>query len=131
MLLLILLLVFTAVTLVSYALFTRQRSELLPSEAYAPVRYEAAPAHTDTDLAGAYEWVRRFFKLGARRGPKRGGSIRSYSDGAGSTSQTVVLGDLCCVGNVAGAFVDHDLRVGHVAWEQSPCWRGTMTSVRP
>ena len=44
MMLLILLLVFTAVTLVSYAFLTRSRSVLLPSEAYAPVRYEAAHA---------------------------------------------------------------------------------------
>ena len=44
MLLLILLLVFAAVTLSSYAFFTRQRSELLPSEAYVAVRYDASHA---------------------------------------------------------------------------------------
>jgi hypothetical protein len=44
MMLLILLLVFTAVSLMSYAFLTRSRSVLLPSEAYAPVRYEAAHA---------------------------------------------------------------------------------------
>lgn len=44
MLLLILLLVFAAVTLVSFVLLTRQRSELLPSEAFVPVRYEASHA---------------------------------------------------------------------------------------
>jgi tight adherence protein C len=44
MLLLILLLVFASVTLLSFAVLTRQRSELLPSEAIVPVRYDASHA---------------------------------------------------------------------------------------
>ena len=44
MLLLILLLVFAAVTMSSFALLTRQPVELLPSEAFVPVRYESAHA---------------------------------------------------------------------------------------
>ncbi len=48
MMLLILLLVFVAVTLSSYAVFTRQRDELLPSGAVAPVRFE--PAHAPSGL---------------------------------------------------------------------------------
>ena len=44
MLLLILLLVFAAATLSAFALLTRPRSELLPSEAFAPVKYEASHA---------------------------------------------------------------------------------------
>jgi tight adherence protein C len=48
LLLLILLLVFASVTLSSFVFFTRQRQELLPSEANAPVRYE--PAHAPSGL---------------------------------------------------------------------------------
>jgi tight adherence protein C len=44
MLLLILLLVFASVTLVSFAVLSRPRAALLPSEAFVPVRYEAAHA---------------------------------------------------------------------------------------
>lgn len=44
MLLLILLLVFAAVTLSSYAFLTRQREAMLPSAAFAPVPFEAAHA---------------------------------------------------------------------------------------
>lgn len=42
MILLILLMVFAAVTLSSYVFLTREREVLLPSEAFAPVRFEAA-----------------------------------------------------------------------------------------
>ena len=48
MLLLILLLVFLAVTLTVYALLGRQRSEMLPADAFAPVRFE--PAHAPSGL---------------------------------------------------------------------------------
>jgi tight adherence protein C len=48
MLLLILLLVFTAVTLSTFAVLTRQRDELLPSGALAPVHFE--PAHAPSGL---------------------------------------------------------------------------------
>lgn len=48
MLLLILLLVFLAVTLTVYALLGRQRGEMLPAEAFAPVRFE--PAHAPSGL---------------------------------------------------------------------------------
>src|SRR5689334_18570382 len=44
MLLLILLLVFATVTLLTFAFLTRERRELLPSEAYMPVRYESTHA---------------------------------------------------------------------------------------
>ena len=44
MLLLILLLVFATVTLLTFAFLSRDRRELLPSEAFVPVRYEAAHA---------------------------------------------------------------------------------------
>lgn len=48
MLLLILLLVFLAVTLTVYALLARPRHEMLPADAFAPVRFE--PAHAPSGL---------------------------------------------------------------------------------
>ena len=44
MMLLILLLVFASATLLAFAVLTRQRLEMLPSEAMAPVRYDASHA---------------------------------------------------------------------------------------
>ncbi|MEO7158270.1 MAG: hypothetical protein ABI039_11940, partial [Vicinamibacterales bacterium] len=52
MLLLILLLVFASVTLSTFAVLTRPRSELLPSEAVVPVRYEAS--HAPSGLIRAF-----------------------------------------------------------------------------
>lgn len=51
MMLLILLLVFVAVTVSSYTVLTRQRDQLLPSGAVAPVRFE--PAHAPSGLIRA------------------------------------------------------------------------------